>query len=122
MATGPAPAGHRARRRPPRATPAASGEIISLNFSIAEDRVLARLEQRVERLVCSCRSASTSAFLSVTIVAAWSRCAPPERLADDLVDEAELLQPRGGDAERLGGLGGMLGPTSRGSTRSLRAR
>ena len=32
-----------------------------------------------------------------------------ERLVDDLVDEAELLQPRRGDAERLGGLGRVLG-------------
>ena len=46
--------------------------------AVGEDPVLALLEQRVDRqLAAAWRSASVSAFLSVTIIAAWSRCAPP---------------------------------------------
>ena len=58
---------------------------------------------------CSWRSASVSAFFSVDHHRRVVAVRAAERLVDDLVDEAELLQARRGDAEDLGGLGRVLG-------------
>ena len=66
--------------------------------SSASSGCVLQLPQR-SRSAPSCR---------LTIIAAWSRCAPPERLGDDLVDQPQLLQARGGDAQRLGGFRRVL--------------
>ncbi len=62
------------------------------------------------RAVCSCawRSASVSALRSVTMIAAWSRCAPPTGSVMTLSTRPELLQARRRDAERLGRFGGEI--------------
>src|SRR6185312_15454597 len=48
----------------------------------------------------------------------WVAVGAAQRLTHDLVDQAQLEQPRGGHAERLGGLLGLVGvlPQDRGAT------
>src|SRR5487761_2180557 len=80
-----------------------------LESPIGEDLVFARLEQRVERLLLQVTQHLGERLLQRhhhrRVVAMGSA----QRLVDDLVDQPELLQPGGGDPERLGGLGRMFG-------------
>ncbi len=90
--------------RPPR-QPAG----ISLNLPYGEDLVLARLEQRVERLILQRAQRFGQRLLERHHHRRGVAVRAARRLVDDLVDQPELLQARRGDAERLGGLGRLLG-------------
>ena len=91
-----------ARRRGAAARGSAGRDFLEL--AVAEDLVLALLEQRVDRLLLQLAQRLGQRLLQRDHHRRVVAVRAAQRLGDDLVDEAELLQPRRGDAEGLGGL------------------
>ena len=95
-----------ARRAPATAgRPAASAGGDLLELAIRQDLVLARLEQRVERLLLQRAQRFGQRLLERHHHRGGVAMGAARRLVDDLVDQAELLQARRRDAERFGGFG-----------------
>src|SRR6266511_1236179 len=80
-----------------------------LESAIREQLVLARLEQRVEWLLGQLTQRVGQRLLERNHNRRMIAVRAAERFVDDLVDEAELLQARRGDAEDLGRFGRLLG-------------
>src|SRR6185503_11626594 len=80
-----------------------------LETAIGEDLVFARLEQRVDRLLLKLAQRLGQRLLERHHHRRMVAVRAARRLVDDLVDQAELLQPPRRDAERLGGRRRVLG-------------
>src|SRR5208282_5851794 len=73
-----------------------------LELAIAEQLLLARVEQHVERLLLRVAQRLGQGFLQRRHQRRVVAVGAAQRLGDHLVDQAQGLQARRGDAERLG--------------------
>src|SRR6185295_18015175 len=80
----------------------AGGELLEL--AIAENLVLARFEHRVELLFLQLAQTLGQHLFERDHHRRGIAMRAPRRLVDDLVDEAQLLEPHRGNPESFGGL------------------